>query len=89
MKENLVHLVVSIATTTGAAFLLILATASAALGLLPFPGEYRVTIVTHGWGAPDSQIDMFTPAHERAASSGVVAGKMLRSGVDGETASDL
>ena len=42
MKENVIHLVVSIATTTSAAFLFILATGSAAFGLLPFPGEYRV-----------------------------------------------
>lgn len=41
MKENLTHLIVSIATTTSTAFLLILATASAALGLMPSPGEYR------------------------------------------------
>jgi hypothetical protein len=40
MKENLTHLIVSIATTTSTAFLLILATASAALGLIPSPGEY-------------------------------------------------
>ena len=42
MKQNLTHLIVSIATTTSTAFLLILATASAALGLIPSPGEYRV-----------------------------------------------
>ena len=46
MNENLVHLVVSIATTTSVAFLLILATASVAPDLTPFPGVYRVDAFT-------------------------------------------
>lgn len=100
MKENVTHLFVSIATTTSTVFLLILATASAALDLLPFPGEYRVDGFTFArWvfnddnglatfdppqaGAPSASRD------EQASSSGVVAEKMLRSGVDGQSALDL
>jgi hypothetical protein len=100
MKENVTHLFVSIATTTSTVFLLILATASAALGLLPFPGEYRIDGFTFARlhltppaerfaegaihaGAPPASRD------EQAPSSGVVAGKMLRSGFDGQSALDL